>query len=115
MAGRSPLAHRPRRFDVYLVTLDPAQGSEIAKTRPCVVVSPDELNDTVRTVVVVPITSTRERYAFRAPSFFGGREGDYAVDHVLSVDRSRLVRRVGTIDGRSAAALAAKLVETFQL
>jgi mRNA interferase MazF len=115
MAGRPSVTRRVRRYDAYLVTLDPIQGSEIAKTRPCVVVSPDELNDILRTVIIVPITTTRDRYDFRVPSFFGGRQGDFAVDHLRSVDRSRLVRRLGTIDAPSRAARAAKLVETFQL
>lgn len=79
------------------------------------VVSPDELNDIVRTVVIVPITSTRERYDFRVPSFFQGRPGDFAIDHIRSVDRLRLARRLGTIDAQSSAALAEKLVDTFHL
>ena len=63
------MAGRPRRFDVYLIVLDPVRGSEIAKTRPCVVVSPDEINEVVRTLIVVPLTSrTREHYTFRVRS-----------------------------------------------
>lgn len=109
------MAGRPQRFDTYLVALDPVRGSEIAKTRPCVIVSPDELNGTVRTVIIVPLTSTRERYAFRVPALFQGRPGDLAVDQIRSVDRSRLIRRLGPLDDATSAALAAKLVELFQL
>ena len=108
------MAQRARRFDVYLTALDPVQGSEIAKTRPCVIVSPDELNQTVRTVIIVPLTSTRERYAFRFRCNFHGREGDLAVDHLRAVDRSRLVRLIGKLDLKTSRALCDKLVELFQ-
>ena len=110
------MAGRARRFDVYLTVLDPVRGSEIAKTRPCVVVSPDEINEVVRTLIVVPLTSrTREEYTFRVRSRFGGRDGDLAIDQLRSVDRSRLVRRLGRLDEATSRALAERLVDTFVL
>jgi mRNA interferase MazF len=78
------------------------------------VVSPDEINDIVRTIVVVPLTSTRERYGFRVPSNFQGREGDLAIDHIRSVDRRRLIRRLGPLDSHTSRLLADELVEMFQ-
>jgi mRNA interferase MazF len=75
------------------------------------VVSPDEINSTVRTVVIVPLTSTRERYAFRVPSLFQGREGDLAIDHIRSIDRGRLIRR--PLDPVTGRLLADALVEMF--
>ena len=107
------MARRIRRYDAHLVAPDPVQGSEIGKTRPCVVVSPDEINSTVRTVVIVPLTSTRERYAFRVPSLFQGREGDLAIDHIRSIDRGRLIRRLGPLDPVTGRLLADALVEMF--
>lgn len=109
------MARRACRFDVYLTVLDPVRGSEIAKTRPCAVVSPEELNQTVRTAIIVPLTSTRERYVFRVRCSFAGKEGDLAVDQLRAVDRSRLVRRLGTLDPDTSKALSDRLVAMFQL
>lgn len=77
------------------------------------VVSPDQINDIVRTVIIVPLTSTRERYRFRVPSRFQGREGDLAIDHIRSVARSRLIRRLGPLDPHTSRLLADALVEMF--
>lgn len=115
MARGLRVAGGARRFHVYLTALDPIQGSEIAKTRPCVIVSPDEINQAVRTVIIVPLTSTRERYAFRVRSTFGGREGDLALDQLRTVDKSRLVRWLGELDPNTSQALSAKLIEMFQV
>jgi mRNA interferase MazF len=75
-----------RQFDIYWVNLDPTQGSEIAKIRPCVVVSPDELNASLRTVIVIPITSTVKAYPFRVPC----AKGEIAADQIRTVDKSRI-------------------------
>jgi mRNA interferase MazF len=107
------VAGRAHRFDVYLTTLDPIRGSEVAKTRPCAIVSPDEMNDTVRTVLLVPMSSTSRGYPFRVPVKFGGVSGELLTDHLRSVDKSRLVRRLGTLDARTADALLATLNVIF--
>jgi len=90
------------RFDVYLVRLDPAEGHEIEKTRPCVVVSPDEMNQYVRTVIVAPLTSAGHAYPTRIAVRFQGRSGRIALDQIRAVDRRRLVRRLGRVSASTA-------------
>ena len=85
------------RGDVFLVTLNPTRGSEIRKTRPCVVVSPDELNAHLQTYIVAPLTSGRFRYPFRVPWTFQGKVGHVVLDQIRTVDRERLVRRLGVL------------------
>jgi mRNA interferase MazF len=103
----------PKRFDIYLVALDPAQGAEIRKTRPCVVVSPDEANRTVQTVLVAPMTTTIRRYPFRIGVRFEERDSQIAVDQLRVVDRKRLHRRLGAISDDVARRVRATLVEFF--
>lgn len=104
----------PRRFEVYLVSLDPTQGAEVKKTRPCVVVSPDEANRLVQTVVVAPMTTTIRRFPFRVDTRFEDRDGQIAVDQIRVVDRRRLLRRLGKIPDEVGRRLAATLVEFFR-
>ena len=87
----------PRRGDVYLVQLNPTRGSEIRKTRPCVVVSPDELNAHLRTFIVAPLTTGGHPYPFRISSRFGGKDGHVIVDQVRVVDRERLAKQLGAL------------------
>src|SRR5438309_5233797 len=101
------------RFEVYLVSLDPALGSEIKKTRPCLVVSPDEMNHNVRTVIVAPLTTKGQSYPTRVPCRFKGKDGQVVLDQIRAVDRSRLVKRLGRIGGRAAAAVLDILQEMF--
>jgi mRNA interferase MazF len=86
-----------RRFDVYLVSLDPTVGVEIKKTRPCVIVSPDEMNDYVATVIVAPMTTKGRTYPTRIACRFAGKEGQIVLDQLRSVDKSRLVRYLGRL------------------
>lgn len=88
------------RFDVWLTPLDPALGSEMRKTRPCIVVSPNETNRHLNTIVVVPLTSAEHEYAFRLNFRFLGRDGQAAVDQVRVIDKSRLISKLGTLDKR---------------
>lgn len=85
-----------KRFEVWLVNLDPTIGSEIRKTRPAVIVSPDELNKHLHTVIVVPLT-TGKSYPFRVPTKVGGKAGAAAVDQVRTVDKRRLVKKLGAL------------------
>src|SRR5512141_1965107 len=85
------------RFEVYLVNLDPTIGSEIRKTRPCVVVSPDEMNRHVRTVIVAPMTTRGQAYPTRVGCAFGGRKAQIVIDQIRTVDKVRLVKRLGMI------------------
>ena len=86
-----------RRGDVFLVSLDPVQGGQIQKTRPCVVVSPDELNAHLRTFIVAPLTTGGHPYPFRVPCRFQGRAGYVVIDQIRTVDRERLARRLGKL------------------
>lgn len=90
-------AEAVRRGAVFLVNLDPTRGSEIQKTRPCVVVSPDELNAHLRTFIVAPMTTGGHIYPFRIPCRFQGRLGHVVLDQIRTVDRERLVRRLGRL------------------
>jgi len=113
VAPGSPGAGSPARGDVYLVALAPTVGSEIQKTRPCLVVSPDELNRHLRTAIVAPMTTGGRPYPWRVPCRFGGRDGRVALDQLRTVDRARLVRREGALAGADVDAVLAKLGELF--
>lgn len=102
-----------RRFDVWLVRLDPVQGSEMRKTRPAVVVSPDEMNAVLRTVIVCPLTSSRKNWPSRIQLQFDGKDGDIALDQIRSVDASRLARRLGSVDTETARAVRLRLQDMF--
>ena len=101
------------RFDVYLVNLDPTVGSEIRKTRPCLVVSPDEMNDHIRTVIVAPMTTRGQDYPTRVACRFKGKAGQVVLDQLRTVDRARLVRRLGRLDARTSARVLEVLQEMF--
>ncbi len=101
---------RARRGEVYLVGLDPTLGSEIRKTRPCLIVSPDELNEHLRTAIVAPMTTVGRAYPWRIPCRFQRRSGFVVLDQVRTVDSERLLRRLG----RVAPATLAKALETLQ-
>lgn len=102
------------RFEVYLINLDPTVGSEIKKTRPCLVVSPDEMNHHIRTVIVAPLTTKGQSYPTRVACRFKGKDGQVVLDQVRAVDRSRLIKKLGRIEGTSAAAVLAVLQEMFE-
>ena len=103
-----------KRFDVYTVRLDPTQGSEIGKLRPAAIVSPDVTNRVLRTVIVVPLTSTRRGWPTRIATRFRGRDGELALDQIRCIDKSRLARQLGPIDAATASTICAKLVELFE-
>ncbi len=102
-----------RRGDVFLISLDPTCGSEIQKTRPCVIVSPDELNVHLRTFIVAPLTTGGHRYPFRVPCKFQGRSGHIVLDQIRTVDRERLVRQLGKISPSTLACVLGILQEMF--
>ena len=101
------------RGDVYLVQLDPTRGSEIRKTRPCLIISPDELNDHLRTVIVAPMTTGGQAYPWRVQCRFQGRTGFVATDQLRTVDIERLARRLGRLAPNSVAAVLTILQEMF--
>lgn len=101
------------RFDVYLVSLDPTVGSEIKKTRPCVIVSPDEMNRHIRTVIIAPMTSKGRQYPTRIPCRFGGKAGQVVLDQIRTVDAARLVRKLGRLDANTGLKVLSVLGEMF--
>jgi mRNA interferase MazF len=100
----------PKRFDVWLVSLDPTKGSEIRKARPCVVVSPDEMNGFLRTVIIAPMTTAERSYPSRVPVEFDGKTGQIALDQIRCVDRIRLLRHLGVLPITTARRLSATAV-----
>ena len=103
----------PQRSEVYLVELDPTRGSEIQKTRPCVVVSPDEMNRHLRTAIVAPMTTGGKDYPTRIPVSFQGQEGRVALDQLRTVDRTRLVQRLGSLTAEEGNRVLQCLGEIF--
>ncbi len=101
------------RFDVYLITLDPTVGHEMQKTHPCLVISPDDLNRHVKTVIVAPMTSRSHGVRFRAACRFQGRSGEIALDQIRAVDQSRLVKRLGRINSQTQTAVLQILERLF--
>lgn len=102
-----------KRFDVYLVALDPTLGSEIKKTRPCVIVSPDEMNRHISTVIVAPMTTKGRNYPSRIPCRFQKKLGQIVLDQLRTVDKVRLVKRLGRIGPAVQGAILAVLAEMF--
>ena len=102
-----------RRFDVALVHLDPTRGSEIRKTRPCAVVSPDELNHALRTVIVAPMTTGGRAYPWRIPVTVDGKDGHIALDQRRTVEQTRLVKLLGRLDDATAERTLQVLAELF--
>jgi mRNA interferase MazF len=90
-----------KRFDVYLVNLGPTVGSEIQKTRPCLIVSPDEMNRNIRTVIIAPMTSAQKDYPTRVACSFKKKEGQIVLDQIRTIDKTRLVKKLGMIDSRT--------------
>jgi len=101
------------RFEIYLVKLNPTIGSEIQKTRPCIVVSPDEMN-MLKTVIIAPLTSKGFDFIFRPKINFQGKEGLILLDQIRAVDKSRLVKKIGEVEKERAKIVSSTLVEMFQ-
>lgn len=101
------------RGEIWLAALDPAMGSEIRKTRPCVVVSPPEMHDYLRTVIVAPMTTGSRPAPFRIPINFGGKRGLILLDQVRTLDKARLAKRLGSASSKTLAATLSALQEVF--
>lgn len=102
-----------KRFDVYLVNLDPTVGHEIKKSRPCLVISPDEMNRYISTVIVAPMTTKGREYPTRVPSTFRGKEGQVVIDQIRTIDKIRLIKRLGKIDSQTQADVLSVLSDLF--
>lgn len=101
------------RFDVYLVALEPILGHEIQKTRPCLVVSPDEMNRAIGTVIVAPMTTKGRPYPTRVGCTFAGKQGRVVLDQLRTVDKQRLVKRLGALDEAAARTVVERLQALF--
>jgi len=102
-----------KRFDVYLVNLDPTVGREIKKTRPCLVISPDEMNQHIATVIIAPMTTQGRSYPTRISCRFQGKDGQIVLDQIRTVDKIRLVKKLGQINTATQKAVLALLAEMF--
>jgi mRNA interferase MazF len=102
------------RFDILLVSLDPSQGSEMQKTRPCVVVSPDEMNQYIKTLIIAPMTSKIRNYPSRVPVTFDGQKGSIVFDQIRTIDKSRIIKKLGTLKSETASHVLKVLAEIFK-
>lgn len=102
-----------KRFDVYLVNLDPTVGSEIKKTRPCVVISPDEMNRNIRTVIIAPMTSAQKKYPTRVSCTFQKKKGQVVLDQLRTIDKARLMKKLGAIESKDQLEVIAILQRLF--
>jgi len=101
------------RFDVYLTNLDPTVGSEIQKTRPCLIISPDEMNRHIKTVIVAPMTSAGKEYPTRIACRFKGKDGLIVLDQIRTIDKTRLIKNLGNIDAETRLKVISVLQELF--
>jgi len=102
-----------KRFDVYLMNLDPTIGSEIRKTRPCLIISPDEMNRHIKTVIIAPMTSAGKDYPSRVPCNFRKKQGQIVLDQIRTLDKSRLIKKLGSIDSKAQLEVIATLQRLF--
>jgi Growth inhibitor len=109
------MAMEVKRFEVFLVRLDPTVGSEIKKTRPALVISPNEMNSYIKTVIVAPMTTKSRSFPTRVTCEFAGKEGQIVLDQIRTVDKNRLVKKLGTIDSKTQRSVSQSLVEMFSL
>jgi len=101
------------RFDILLVILDPSVGSEIKKTRPCVVISPDEMNQNINTVIIAPMTSKVRNYPTRIPVNFEEKDGSIVLDQIRTIDKSRIVKKLGVINNKTSDLVLETLEKMF--
>jgi mRNA interferase MazF len=108
------MAMEINRFEVFLVALDPTIGHEIKKTRPCVVISPDEMNHHIGTIIIAPMTTKGRDYPTRIDCTFQGLAGQVVLDQIRTVDKTRLVKRLGQLSQVSADRILDVMIEMFQ-
>jgi mRNA interferase MazF len=101
------------RFDVYLINLDPTIGSEIQKTRPCLIISPDEMNRHIRTVMVAPMTTAGKDYPTRVKCKFKKKKGQIVLDQIRTIDKTRLIKKIGKIDPKTQIEVISVLQKLF--
>ncbi len=104
-----------QRFEVHLINLDPTVGTEIQKTRPCLVISPDEMNRPLNTVIIAPMTTVERNYPTRISCTFQQKQGQIVLDQIRTIDKSRLIKRLGTIDQPTQEEVMKSLQKIFSL
>ncbi|MGA8242148.1 MAG: type II toxin-antitoxin system PemK/MazF family toxin [Desulfobacterales bacterium] len=102
-----------QRFDVVLVNLDPTMGSEIKKTRPCLIISPDEMNRHIRTVIVAPMTTAEKNYPTRISCIFQDKKGQIVLDQIRTIDKARFIKKLGSIDAQTQVEVISTLQKLF--
>ena len=102
-----------KRGEIWIVKLDPTVGSEIRKTRPCVIVSPPEIHDHLRTAIIAPLTSKGFSAPYRVPVRLGGKDGIILLDQMRAIDKSRLTKRVGALTPSTLSAVLSLIAEIF--
>jgi mRNA interferase MazF len=102
-----------RRFDVFLVSLDPTVGSEIQKSRPCLIISPDEMNRHIQTVIIAPMTTRGRKYPTRIACEFQRKQGQIVLDQIRTVDKARLLRKLGRLANQTQREVLSVLQEMF--
>ena len=102
-----------KRFDIFLVNLDPTIGSEIQKTRPCLIISPDEMNRYIGTVIIAPMTTKGRPYPTRVYCEFQGKQGQIVLDQIRTIDKTRLIRKLGHLDIDTQLEVFDRLAEMF--
>ena len=102
-----------KRFEVYFIDLNPTIGSEINKVRPCVVISPNEMNNALNTVIIAPLTSTLRKYPMRVNCIVDGKKGQIALDHLRSVDKKRLKSKIEDLENKTKEEIIQTLINMF--
>lgn len=102
-----------KRFEIYLISLDPTKGSEIRKTRPCLVISPNEMNKHIKTVIIAPLTSTIKNYPTRITTTFQRKRGQIVLDQIRTIDKGRLIKKLGSIRTSTEEEVLTILQEMF--
>ena len=102
-----------KRFDIFLINLDPTIGSEIRKARPCLIISPDEMNNFIATVIIAPMTTKGRDYPTRVPCTFKRKSGQIVLDQIRTIDKIRLIKKLGTIDVDTQEKVFSILAEMF--
>ncbi len=104
-----------KRFDVFLINLDPTVGHEIKKTRPCLVISPDEMNQYISTIIIAPMTTKGRNYPTRVKCTFRGKRGQIVLDQIRTIDKNRLVKKLGKVNKKTQMKVLQVLQEMFSL
>jgi mRNA interferase MazF len=109
------MVNEPKRFEIYLVSLDPTQGSKIKKTRPCLIISPNEINTNLRAVIIAPMTTTTKNYPTRVNTKLLGKTGQIVLDQIRTVDKSRLLKVLGKLKETDSIKVSDILIEMFSI